>query len=129
MGAGYQNDHPGALGAGSSCRNAAAMTRRRSDPGRKSMSDVHLDRALSEEFAGRSAEIHALKASDPAFRALLERNPYSRRRTPFLRISKKGACWFSTRFPRGCCGQQIRPPPQTYRFGRDGPALANATPD
>jgi uncharacterized protein len=38
------------------------------------MSDVHLDRALSEEFAGKSAEIHALKASDPAFKALLERN-------------------------------------------------------
>jgi uncharacterized protein YdcH (DUF465 family) len=38
------------------------------------MSDTHLDRALSEEFAGRSAEIHALKASDPAFAALLEFN-------------------------------------------------------
>jgi uncharacterized protein YdcH (DUF465 family) len=38
------------------------------------MSDTHLDRALSEEFAGRSAEIHALKASDPLFMALLERN-------------------------------------------------------
>jgi uncharacterized protein len=38
------------------------------------MSDVHLDRALSEEFAGKSAEIHALKASDPAFKVLLERN-------------------------------------------------------
>jgi uncharacterized protein YdcH (DUF465 family) len=38
------------------------------------MSDTHLDRALSEEFAGRSAEIHALKASDSLFMALLERN-------------------------------------------------------
>jgi uncharacterized protein len=38
------------------------------------MSDTHLDRALCEEFAGRSAEIHALKASDPLFMALLERN-------------------------------------------------------
>ena len=38
------------------------------------MTDTHLDRALSEEFAGRSTEIHALKASDPAFGALLERN-------------------------------------------------------
>ena len=38
------------------------------------MSDTHLDRALSEEFAGRSAEIHALKVSDPLFMALLERN-------------------------------------------------------
>jgi uncharacterized protein YdcH (DUF465 family) len=38
------------------------------------MTDTHLDRALSEEFAGRSAEIHALKAADPAFGKLLERN-------------------------------------------------------
>jgi uncharacterized protein YdcH (DUF465 family) len=38
------------------------------------MTDIHLDRALSEEFAGRSAEIHALKASDAAFGALLEFN-------------------------------------------------------
>jgi uncharacterized protein len=38
------------------------------------MTDTHLDRALSEEFTGRSAEIHALKASDPAFRVLLELN-------------------------------------------------------
>jgi uncharacterized protein len=38
------------------------------------MTDTHLDRALCEEFAGRSAEVHALKASDPAFGKLLERN-------------------------------------------------------
>jgi uncharacterized protein YdcH (DUF465 family) len=38
------------------------------------MSDTHLDRVLSEEFAGRSAEIHALKASDPLFMTSLERN-------------------------------------------------------
>jgi uncharacterized protein YdcH (DUF465 family) len=38
------------------------------------MTDTHLDRALSQEFAGRSAEIHALKASDSTFGALLDRN-------------------------------------------------------
>jgi uncharacterized protein YdcH (DUF465 family) len=38
------------------------------------MTDTHLDRALAEEFSGRSPEIHALKAADPAFAALLERN-------------------------------------------------------
>ena len=38
------------------------------------MTDIHLDRALSEEFTGRSKEIHALKGSDPAFAALLEFN-------------------------------------------------------
>ncbi len=36
--------------------------------------DEHLDHALSEEFAGHAAEIHALKISDAHFRGLLERN-------------------------------------------------------
>lgn len=36
--------------------------------------ETHLDHALAEEFSGRSAEIHALKASDAHFRKLLERN-------------------------------------------------------
>ena len=34
----------------------------------------HLDQALAEEFADKSDAIHALKASDPGFRALLEQN-------------------------------------------------------
>lgn len=34
----------------------------------------HLDRALSEEFDSRADEIHALKAKDPSFGELLERN-------------------------------------------------------
>ena len=38
------------------------------------MNDIHLDRALSEEFAGNATQIHALKAADPAFKALLEFN-------------------------------------------------------
>jgi uncharacterized protein YdcH (DUF465 family) len=62
--------------AGPSCKRRrveAAMFHRQTWED-NSMSDVHLDRALSEEFAGRSAEIHALKASDPAFRTLLESN-------------------------------------------------------
>ena len=36
--------------------------------------EPHLDHALAEEFSGRAAEIHALKASDAHFRKLLERN-------------------------------------------------------
>ena len=35
---------------------------------------THLDQALAEEFADKADAIHALKASDPAFRALLEQN-------------------------------------------------------
>lgn len=36
--------------------------------------EPHLDHALAEEFSGRAAKIHALKASDAHFRKLLERN-------------------------------------------------------
>lgn len=36
--------------------------------------DAHLDQALAEEFADKAEAIHALKASDPDFRALLEQN-------------------------------------------------------
>lgn len=35
---------------------------------------THLDQALAEEFADKADAIHALKASDPDFRALLEQN-------------------------------------------------------
>ena len=35
---------------------------------------THLDQALAEEFADKADAIHALKASDPAFRARLEHN-------------------------------------------------------
>ena len=38
------------------------------------MPTTHLDQALAEEFADKADAIHALKASDPAFRALLEQN-------------------------------------------------------
>jgi len=39
------------------------------------MSDLqHLDRALAEEFAGQAEAIHALKAKDAHFAALMERN-------------------------------------------------------
>jgi len=38
------------------------------------MSTDHLDHALAEEFADKAEAIHALKASDPNFRALLEQN-------------------------------------------------------
>ena len=34
----------------------------------------HLDQALAEEFADKTDAIHALKASDPGCRALLEQN-------------------------------------------------------
>ena len=38
------------------------------------MNEVHLDRALSEEFADKIADIHALKVANPAFKDLLHRN-------------------------------------------------------
>lgn len=38
------------------------------------MSTTHLDQALAEEFADKAEAIHALKASDPGFRDLLEQN-------------------------------------------------------
>jgi uncharacterized protein YdcH (DUF465 family) len=38
------------------------------------MQETHLDRALSEEFAGQADKIHALKAADPTFKNLLDRN-------------------------------------------------------
>ena len=38
------------------------------------MQESHLDRALSEEFADKAAIIHRLKATDPAFKELLELN-------------------------------------------------------
>ena len=38
------------------------------------MNEVYLDRALSEEFADKIAEIHVLKVADPAFKDLLHRN-------------------------------------------------------
>lgn len=38
------------------------------------MSETHLDRALTEEFSDQAEAIHALKAKDPAFHKLLERN-------------------------------------------------------
>lgn len=38
------------------------------------MSTIHLDQALAEEFADKADVIHALKASDPAFRVLIEQN-------------------------------------------------------
>lgn len=38
------------------------------------MIDAHLDHALAEEFGDRAADIHRLKARDPRFRDLLERN-------------------------------------------------------
>jgi uncharacterized protein YdcH (DUF465 family) len=38
------------------------------------MPATHLDNALSEEFADKAEAIHALKASDPRFRDLLEQN-------------------------------------------------------
>ena len=38
------------------------------------MPTTHLDQALAEEFADKAEAIHALKASDAGFRALLEQN-------------------------------------------------------
>jgi len=38
------------------------------------MLTTHLDHALAEEFADKAEAIHALKASNPAFRVLLEQN-------------------------------------------------------
>lgn len=38
------------------------------------MLTTHLDQALAEEFGDQAEAIHALKAADPAFRALLEEN-------------------------------------------------------
>lgn len=38
------------------------------------MPETHLDRALAEEFPDRADAIHALKAKDPHFHKLLERN-------------------------------------------------------
>jgi uncharacterized protein len=38
------------------------------------MEERHLDRALSEEFAGQADKIHMLKTTDRAFKSLLERN-------------------------------------------------------
>ena len=38
------------------------------------MSTTQLDHALAEEFADKADAIHALKAADPAFRDMLERN-------------------------------------------------------
>lgn len=40
----------------------------------QSVGDEHLDHALSEEFEGKGAAIHALKVSSAHFRNLLERN-------------------------------------------------------
>jgi uncharacterized protein YdcH (DUF465 family) len=39
-----------------------------------SMSSIHLDQALAEEFADKADAIHALKATDGEFRELLDRN-------------------------------------------------------
>lgn len=36
--------------------------------------DEHLDHALEQEFAGHGGTIHQLKVSDPAFKALLQKN-------------------------------------------------------
>ena len=38
------------------------------------MSETHLDQALAEEFPNKAEAIHALKVSDPRFRALLDHN-------------------------------------------------------